>query len=98
MVCGDDRRAAAKTANPARRPRAGDRDDRSDRAHHRDVRRRATDGPLQVALMVSAAFASLVALKNGYSSAALADAAIGGVTTAVGAIFILLSVGALIDA
>ena len=56
----------------------------------------ATDGPLQVALMVSAAFASLVALKNGYSSAALADAAIGGVTTAVGAIFILLSVGALI--
>jgi len=58
----------------------------------------ATDGPLQVALMVSAAFASLVALKNGYSSAALADAAIGGVTTAVGAIFILLSVGALIDA
>jgi NhaC family Na+:H+ antiporter len=56
----------------------------------------ATDGPLQVALMLSAAFASLVALKNGYTSAALADAAIGGVTTAVGAIFILLAVGALI--
>ncbi len=56
----------------------------------------ATDGPLQVALMLSAAFASLVALKNGYSSAAVADAAIGGVTTAVGAIFILLAVGALI--
>jgi Na+:H+ antiporter, NhaC family len=56
----------------------------------------ATDGPLQVALMLSAAFASLVALKNGYTTAALADAAIGGVTTAVGAIFILLSVGALI--
>ena len=56
----------------------------------------ATDGPLQVALMLSAAFASLVALKNGYTSAALAEAAIGGVTTAVGAIFILLSVGALI--
>ena len=56
----------------------------------------ATDGPLQVALMLSAAFASMVALKNGYTSAALADAAIGGVTTAVGAIFILLSVGALI--
>ena len=50
----------------------------------------ATDGPLQVALMLSAAFASLVALKNGYTSAALADAAVGGVTTAVGAIFILL--------
>jgi NhaC family Na+:H+ antiporter len=56
----------------------------------------ATDGPLQVALMLSAAFASLVALKNGYTSAALADAAVGGVTTAVGAIFILLAVGALI--
>ena len=46
--------------------------------------------------MLAAAFASLVALKNGYTSAALAEAAIGGVTTAVGAIFILLSVGALI--
>ena len=56
----------------------------------------ATDGPLQVALMLSAAFASLVALKNGYTTAALAEAAIGGVTTAVGAIFILLAVGALI--
>ena len=56
----------------------------------------ATDGPLQVALMLSAAFASLVALKNGFTSAALAEAAIGGVSTAVGAIFILLSVGALI--
>jgi NhaC family Na+:H+ antiporter len=56
----------------------------------------ATDGPLQVALMLSAAFASLVALRLGYTTAALADAAIGGVTTAVGAIFILLAVGALI--
>ena len=56
----------------------------------------ATDGPLQVALMLSAGFASLVALKNGFTSAAPADAAVGGVTTAVGAIFILLAVGALI--
>jgi NhaC family Na+:H+ antiporter len=56
----------------------------------------ATDGPLQVALLVAAAFASLVALKNGYTSAAIADAAIGGVTTAMSAIFILLAVGALI--
>ena len=56
----------------------------------------ATDGPLQVALLLSAAFASLVALKNGYTSAAIADAAIGGVTTAMSAIFILLAVGALI--
>jgi Na+:H+ antiporter, NhaC family len=56
----------------------------------------ATNGPLQVALMMSAAFASLIALKNGFTSAAIADAAVGGVTTAVSAIFILLAVGALI--
>src|SRR4051812_30243474 len=56
----------------------------------------ATNGPLQVALLVSAAFASLVAFKNGYTVAGVADAAVGGVTSAVGAIFILLAVGALI--
>jgi NhaC family Na+:H+ antiporter len=56
----------------------------------------ATDGPLQVALLLSAAFAALMALKNGYTSAAIADAAIGGVATALSAVFILLAVGALI--
>jgi Na+:H+ antiporter, NhaC family len=56
----------------------------------------ATNGPLQVALFVSAAFASLIAFKNGYTVAAIADAAVGGVTSAMGAIFILLAVGALI--
>ena len=56
----------------------------------------ATNGPLQVALLLSAAFASLIAFKNGYSVAGVADAAVGGVTSAVGAIFILLAVGALI--
>jgi Na+:H+ antiporter, NhaC family len=56
----------------------------------------ATDGPLQVALLLSAAFASLIAFKNGYSTAAIAEAAVGGVTSAMGAIFILLAVGALI--
>jgi Na+:H+ antiporter, NhaC family len=56
----------------------------------------ATNGPLQVALMLSAAFASLIAFKNAHSVAAVADAAVGGVTSAVGAIFILLAVGALI--
>jgi NhaC family Na+:H+ antiporter len=56
----------------------------------------ATEGPLQVALFISAAFASLIAFKNGYTVAAVADAAVGGVTSAVGAIFILLAVGALI--
>jgi NhaC family Na+:H+ antiporter len=56
----------------------------------------ATDGPLQVALLLSATFAGMVALKNGYTSATIADAAVGGVATAMGAVFILLAVGALI--
>ncbi len=56
----------------------------------------ATNGPLQVALVLSAAFASLIAFKNGFTVASVADAAVGGVTAAVGAIFILLAVGALI--
>jgi NhaC family Na+:H+ antiporter len=55
----------------------------------------ATDGPLQIALFLSAAFASVIAFKNGYTVASVANAAVGGVTTAVGAIFILLAVGAL---
>jgi NhaC family Na+:H+ antiporter len=55
----------------------------------------ATDGPLQVALFLSAAFASLIAFKNGYTVASVANAAVGGITSAVGAIFILLAVGAL---
>jgi NhaC family Na+:H+ antiporter len=56
----------------------------------------ATDGPLQVALFLSAAFAALVAFKNGHTAAAVGDAAIGGVTSALGAVFILLAVGGLI--
>ena len=56
----------------------------------------ATNGPLQVALLLSAAFASLIAFKDGYTVAAIRDATVGGVTTAMGAIFILLAVGALI--
>jgi NhaC family Na+:H+ antiporter len=56
----------------------------------------ATDGPLQVALLLSAAFASLIAFKNGYTVAGVADAAVGGVSSAIGAVFILLAVGALI--
>ncbi len=56
----------------------------------------ATDGPLQVALLLSAAFASLVAFKNGYTVQTVADAAVAGVTAAMSAVFILLAVGALI--
>jgi len=56
----------------------------------------ATDGPLQVALLTSAVVAGLVALKNGHTTAAVRDAMVGGITTAMGAVFILLAVGALI--
>lgn len=56
----------------------------------------ATDGPLQVALFAAALVAGLVAFKNGYTAAAISDAAIGGVSSAMGAIYILLGVGALI--
>src|SRR4029079_7380083 len=54
------------------------------------------NGPLQVALLLSAAFASLIAFKNGYTVKTVAEAAVGGVTTAMGAVFVLLAVGALI--
>jgi NhaC family Na+:H+ antiporter len=56
----------------------------------------AADGPLQVALFLSATFAGLVACKNGYTAVAIEEAAVGGVSSAMGAIFILLAVGALI--
>jgi NhaC family Na+:H+ antiporter len=56
----------------------------------------ATDGPLQVALLLSAAFASLIAFKNGYTVETVAEAAVTGVTAAMSAVFILLAVGALI--
>lgn len=56
----------------------------------------ATDGPLQVALFASATVAGLVAMKNGHTVDQVRESAIGGVGSAMGAIFILLAVGALI--
>ena len=58
----------------------------------------ATSGPLQVALFTSAVVAALVAFKNGHSTAKVRDAAVGGITSAMSAVFILLAVGALIGA
>ena len=58
----------------------------------------ATGGPLQVALFLSAVVAGLVALKNGHTQARVRDAAIGGISSALAAVFILLAVGALIGA
>ena len=56
----------------------------------------ATLGPLQVAIFTAMVIAGLIAHKNGYSYVALGDAVIGGISSAMGAIFILLAVGALI--
>jgi NhaC family Na+:H+ antiporter len=56
----------------------------------------AMSGPLQVALFTSAAVAAAIALKNGHQVAALQEATIGGISSAMGAIFVLLAVGALI--
>lgn len=56
----------------------------------------ATGGPVQVALILCAMVAGIVGLKNGHSAEDLGKAAVNGISMAVGAIFILLSVGALI--
>jgi NhaC family Na+:H+ antiporter len=56
----------------------------------------ATAGPLQVALFTSAVFAGLVALYLGQRVAQLSAAVVGGVSSAMQALFILLAVGALI--
>ncbi|MEA5451526.1 Na+/H+ antiporter NhaC [Leptolyngbya sp. CCNP1308] len=56
----------------------------------------AIDGPVQVALMLSAMVASLVILKNGHPWAEISAAGGRAVSSIVSAIFILLAVGALI--
>jgi NhaC family Na+:H+ antiporter len=56
----------------------------------------ATGGPLQVALFLSAIGAGTLAYRLGYSTVRIRDAAIGGVSSAMGAVYILLAVGALI--
>src|SRR3954462_5357191 len=56
----------------------------------------ATSGPLQVALLMGAVVAALVAHKNGHSWENLAKAIVDGISIAMTAIFILLMVGALI--
>jgi NhaC family Na+:H+ antiporter len=53
-------------------------------------------GPIQVALLLSAMVAGLIGYKNGHSVEKIGKAATDSIATAVGAIFILLSVGALI--
>ena len=56
----------------------------------------ALDGPIQVALVLCAMVAGLIAMKNGHSWDQVQHATQGSVASVTSAIFILLSVGALI--
>jgi NhaC family Na+:H+ antiporter len=56
----------------------------------------ALDGPIQVALVLCAMVAALVAMKNGRSFEEVQRAAQGSIASVTSAIFILLAVGALI--
>ncbi len=56
----------------------------------------SSSGPNQIVLIIGAAIAAIVALKNGLTWAGIFEAIVDGITTAMGAILILLSVGALI--
>lgn len=56
----------------------------------------AIGGPIQIALVLSTMVAMLVGIKNGYTYEGIGRAAVLGVTTAMGAIFILFAVGSLI--
>ena len=56
----------------------------------------SSSGPNQIVLIIAAAIASIVGIKNGYRWVDLQSAMVAGISTAMGAILILLSVGALI--
>lgn len=56
----------------------------------------ATSGPTQVALILCTMIAGLIGLKNGHRWEDMGHAAVEGISTAMGAIFILLAVGALV--
>ena len=56
----------------------------------------AVSGPTQVALLLATMIAGLIGLKNGFLWADMGKAAAEGISTALGAIFILLAVGALV--
>ncbi len=56
----------------------------------------AVAGPMQVAMILATAIATVVVWKNGHAWDSIAEAGRKGVGSVVGAIFILLAVGALI--
>jgi NhaC family Na+:H+ antiporter len=53
-------------------------------------------GPIQVAFIICTLIAGLIGLKNGHRWEGMGHAAVEGISTAMGAIFILLAVGALV--
>lgn len=56
----------------------------------------AASGPTQIVLIIGAAVAAIIAIRNGHEWTELQAAMIAGIGTAMGAILILLAVGALI--
>jgi len=54
------------------------------------------EGPIQVALILSALVAMAIGLKNGHTWPSMGRAAVEGIASAMGAIFILFGVGALV--
>lgn len=56
----------------------------------------AVTGPTQVALLLATMIAGLIGLKNGFLWSDMGKAAVEGISSAMGAIFILLAVGALV--
>jgi NhaC family Na+:H+ antiporter len=55
-----------------------------------------TAGPVQVALILCAVLGALIGKRNGHTIGSSSEAAVNSISTAMGAIFILLAVGALI--
>ena len=53
-------------------------------------------GPNQIVLLIAAGIASIIGLKNGWKWSQLEEAMVHGISVSLGAIFILLAVGALI--
>lgn len=58
----------------------------------------AVSGPTQIVLILGAAIAAIIAVRNGHKWADIQEAVVAGIGTAMGAILILLAVGSLIGA
>jgi NhaC family Na+:H+ antiporter len=56
----------------------------------------SSSGPNQIVLILGAAIAAIIAFKNGHSWSSILEAIVSGISTAMGAILILMSVGGLI--